>query len=54
MSDIYKAREDDLRKCDEIFKSVPNQVVSLPSLTAAPPVWTWSPSPLPTPNSTPN
>jgi hypothetical protein len=26
MSDVYKAKEDDLRKCDEIFKSVPNQV----------------------------
>ena len=26
MSDVYKAREDDLRQCDEIFKSVPNQV----------------------------
>jgi len=26
MSDVYKAREDDLRKCDEIFKPVPGQV----------------------------
>jgi hypothetical protein len=26
MSDVYKAREDDLRKCDEIFKPVANQV----------------------------
>jgi hypothetical protein len=26
MSDVYKAREADLRQCDEIFKSVPNQV----------------------------
>ena len=26
MSDVYKAREDDLRKCDEIFKPVVNQV----------------------------
>lgn len=26
MSDIYKAREADLHQCDEIFKSVPNQV----------------------------
>ena len=26
MSDVYKAREDDLRKCDDIFKPVPNQV----------------------------
>ncbi len=26
MSDVYKAREDDLRKCDEIFKPVTNQV----------------------------
>ena len=26
MSDVYKAREDDLRKCDEIFKPVANQI----------------------------
>lgn len=26
MSDVYKARDEDLRKCDEIFKPVPNQV----------------------------
>ena len=26
MSDVYKAREQDLRKCDEIFKPVANQV----------------------------
>jgi hypothetical protein len=26
MSDVYKAREDDLRKCDEFFKPVANQV----------------------------
>jgi hypothetical protein len=26
MSDVYKAREADLRQCDEIFKPVPNQV----------------------------
>jgi len=26
MSDVYKAREDDLRQCDEVFKPVPNQV----------------------------
>ena len=26
MSDVYKAREEDLRKCDEIFKPLPNQV----------------------------
>jgi len=26
MSDVYKAREDELRKCDEIFKPVVNQV----------------------------
>jgi hypothetical protein len=26
MSDVYKAREEDLRKCDDIFKPVPNQV----------------------------
>ena len=26
MSDVYKAREADLRRCDEIFKAVPNQV----------------------------
>jgi len=26
MSDVYKAREDDLRQCDEVFKSVPSQV----------------------------
>ena len=26
MSDVYKAREEDLRKCDEIFKPVANQV----------------------------
>ncbi len=26
MSDVYKAREDDLRHCDAIFKSVPSQV----------------------------
>ena len=25
MSDVYKAREDDLRKCDDIFKPVPGQ-----------------------------
>ena len=26
MSDVYKAREADLRQCDDIFKPVPNQV----------------------------
>lgn len=26
MSDVYKAREQDLRKCDETFKCLPNQV----------------------------
>ncbi len=26
MSDVYKARQDDLRKCDETFKAVPNQI----------------------------
>ena len=26
MSDVYKAREDDLRECDEIFKPLANQV----------------------------
>lgn len=26
MSDVYKARDEDLRKCDELFKPVPNQV----------------------------
>jgi hypothetical protein len=26
MSDIFKAREDDLRKCDETFRPVPNQI----------------------------
>lgn len=26
MSDVYKARDEDLRKCDEIFKPFPNQV----------------------------
>src|SRR5208283_4748281 len=26
MNDVFKAREDDLRQCDEIFKSLPNQV----------------------------
>ncbi|HOX59719.1 MAG TPA: hypothetical protein P5205_21515 [Candidatus Paceibacterota bacterium] len=26
MSDVYKARDEDLRKCDEIFKPVANQV----------------------------
>ena len=26
MSDVYRAREKDLRKCDGIFKAVPNQV----------------------------
>ncbi len=26
MSDVYKARDEDLRKCEEIFKPVPNQV----------------------------
>jgi hypothetical protein len=26
MSDVYKAREEDLRKCDEVFKPVANQV----------------------------
>jgi len=26
MSDVYKAREESLRQCDEIFKAVPNQV----------------------------
>lgn len=26
MNDVFKAREDDLRECDEIFISVPNQV----------------------------
>ena len=47
MSDVYKAREDDLRQCDEIFKPLPNQVgllaiidgrpvgVDMVSLTAA-------------------
>jgi len=26
MNDVFKAREDDLRQCDKIFRSVPNQV----------------------------
>ncbi|HOC57752.1 MAG TPA: hypothetical protein PKI20_19185 [Verrucomicrobiota bacterium] len=26
MSDVYKARDEDLKKCDEIFKSVANQI----------------------------
>lgn len=26
MADIYKSREQDLRRCDDIFKSVPNQM----------------------------
>ena len=26
MSDVYKARDEDLRKCDEVFSPVPNQV----------------------------
>lgn len=26
MSDVYKAREEDLRICDEIFKPMPSQV----------------------------
>ncbi len=26
MSDVYKAREDDLRQCDEVFKPVANQI----------------------------
>ena len=36
MSDVYKAREDDLRKCDEIFKSVPNQVGLLAFIAGEP------------------
>jgi len=36
MSDVYKAREDDLRQCDEIFKSVPNQVGLLAFIGGAP------------------
>ena len=47
MSDVYKAREDDLRQCDELFKPLANQVgllaiidgrpvgVDMVSLTAA-------------------
>lgn len=26
MNDVFKTRAEDLRKCDEVFKSVPNQV----------------------------
>jgi hypothetical protein len=36
MSDVYKAREDDLRKCDDIFKPVPNQVGLLAFIGGAP------------------
>ena len=40
MNDVFKAREDDLRQCDEIFISVPNQVGLLASLAAPLPGWT--------------
>lgn len=36
MSDIYKAREDDLRQCDAIFEPVPNQVGLLAILNGRP------------------
>jgi len=36
MSDVYKAREDALRKCDELFKPLPNQVGMLAFINAAP------------------
>jgi len=36
MSDVYKAREGDLRKCDEIFKPVPNQIGLLAFISGVP------------------
>ena len=36
MSDVYKAREDDLHRCDEIFKSVLNQVGLLAIINGRP------------------
>jgi hypothetical protein len=36
MSDVYKVREDDLRKCDEIFKPVPNHVGLLALIDSRP------------------
>jgi hypothetical protein len=36
MSDVYKAREEDLRKCDDIFKPVANQVGLLAFISGAP------------------
>jgi hypothetical protein len=36
MKDVFKAREDDLRECDEIFISVPNQVGLLAFIGSAP------------------
>jgi len=36
MSDVYKAREADLRKCDEIFRPVANQVGLLAFIGGAP------------------
>jgi hypothetical protein len=36
MSGVYRAREGDLRKCDEIFKAVPNQVGLLAIINGRP------------------
>jgi hypothetical protein len=36
MSDVYKARADVLRRCDEFFKPVPNQVGMLAFINGAP------------------
>jgi hypothetical protein len=36
MSDVYKAREEDLSKCDEIFKPVANQVGMLAFINGTP------------------
>jgi hypothetical protein len=36
MNDVFKAREDDLRKCQDIFKPVPNQVGLIALLDGAP------------------
>ncbi|MCL5097997.1 MAG: hypothetical protein M1608_10815 [Candidatus Omnitrophica bacterium] len=36
MSDVFKAREDDLRRCEETFKPVPNQVGLLAFINGAP------------------
>ena len=36
MSDVFRAREPDLRKCEEIFKAVPNQVGLLAIINGRP------------------